>query len=182
MTLEEILRPKREQIKEYVKENWPNRVLILLFILSLLGEDTDYAKDYIESLGEEAYEKWNDGTNYEESLHDADVRLMENLNKEVSELIAAGVAVAEASEYLSERFYSTRVHDISRIMVTETTRIEAEKVVRGGDRYIYHCVHDSRTCAECLARDGQVFLSTDATFGQNCPPMHPWCRCWLTNG
>ena len=182
MNLEELEQSLRDELFEYTKENWPNRVKILAFLIVLLQEDSEYAKEVIRSFGEESEVKWNDGTNYEESLHDADLRIVENLNKEMAELIGAGIALEEASEYLAERFYATRVHDLSRIMVTEHTRIEADKVLERGGRYIYHCVHDSRTCPDCLMRDGMVFLSSDARYGENCPPMHPWCRCYLTNG
>lgn len=182
MTLEDIEKQNRDELYGYVQENWPDTKKILAFIVTLLESGNFYATDVIESLGEEAFDKWNDGTNYEESLGMADVRVVDNLSKEMAELIGIGVSLDEVSEYVSERFYATRVHDLSRIIVTETTRIEAQQVLTRGDRYIYHCVHDSRTCPECLALDGAVFYSGDANFGTNCPPMHPWCRCWLTNG
>lgn len=182
MTLQEIERDNQRELERYVREVWPDRKAILAFIVTLLESGSFYAREVIEGMGEEAYDKWNDGTNYEESLAMADVRVVDNISKEIETLIGAGVAISEASEYLGERLYATRVHDLSRIIVTESTRIEAQQVLERGDRYIYHCVHDSRTCSECLALDGAVFYSGDANFGSNCPPMHPWCRCWLTNG
>lgn len=182
MELEQLEKLNREDLRHYVRENWPDRAKILAFIVTLLDAGNFYTRDVIESLGEEAYDKWNDGTNYEESLAMADTRVVDNIGKEIWELIGAGVAVAEAADYISERFYATRIHDLSRIIVTETTRIEAQQVIERGERYVYHCVHDSRTCSECLARDGAVFYSNDANFGVNLPPMHPWCRCWVTTG
>lgn len=160
----------------------PDRKKILAFIVTLLESGTFYATRAIEDMGEESEEKWNDGTNYEESLAEADVRIVDNMSREMQEMIIAGVALGEAADYIGQRYYSTRIHDISRILVTEHTRIEAEQVIKRGDRYIYHCVHDSRTCAECLARDGAIYYTTDADIGVNLPPMHPWCRCWVTNG
>lgn len=182
MSLKEIEKANEEELYGYIEENWPDREKILAFIVTLLESGSFYARREIENLGEEAYEKWNEGTNYEESLAEADVRLIDNLGNEMRELITAGVGLAEVSEYISTRYYATRVHDISRIIVTEKTRIEAQQVIKRGNRYIYHCVHDSRTCAECLARDGEVFYSSEADIGTNLPPMHPWCRCWVTNG
>ena len=182
MSLSEIERKNREELHGYIMENWPDDILIIAFLLTLLDAGTFFVKEYIESWGDLAYDKWNDGTNYEESLAQADVRIVDNMKKEMLTLIEAGIKAEEAADYLSERFYATRVHDLSRIMVTEKTRIDAAEVLERGDRYIYHCVHDERTCEECLMRDGQVYLSSDADFGVNCPPMHPWCRCWLTNG
>lgn len=181
MSLNDIETENRRLLVEFVLKNWPDWKAIIMFIATLLDSGSNYAREEIESLGELAYEKWNDGTNYEESLAQADVRIVDNMRKEMEELISIGVAIGEVADYIGERFYAQRVHDLSRIMVTERTRIEAEQVLERGDRYIYHCVHDSRTCEDCRMRDGQVFLSTDADFGVNCPPMHPWCRCWLTN-
>lgn len=180
MSLQDIEKQNREELHEYIKEHWPDVGAILLFMATLLDSGNFYARETIEGFGDHAYDKWNDGTNYEESIADADVRITENLRKEMAELVGIGVSVSDAADYLSERFYATRVHDLSRIIVTEHTRIDAADVLERGDRYIYHCVHDSRTCQECLMRDGQVYLSSDADFGVNCPPMHPWCRCWLT--
>ena len=180
MSLREIEEKNRDEVKRYVRKYWPNRVMILAFLITLMQDDVEYAIERIESRGEEAFEKWNSGTNYEESLDEANRRLMENINRELNDLIVAGVSVSEAADYLGERFYSTRVHDISRILVTETTRIDAAQELKRGESYTFHCVGDSRTCQECLERDGQVFLSTDADYGSNLPPLHPWCRCWIT--
>lgn len=182
MSLEQIEQQNRDELHQYILEHWGDPKLILAFIATLLDSGNFYARETIESFGEEAYDKWLDGTNYEESLADADVRIVENMRKEMFELIGVGVSVAEAADYLSERFYATRVHDLSRIMVTEHTRIQAAQELKRGDTYVYHCVHDSRTCPECEMRDGMIFMSSDADFGSNCPPMHPWCRCWITNG
>ncbi len=182
MSLNDIEKKNREELKEYIESHWPDIGAILLFLATLLDSGNFFARETIEAMGDKAYEKWNDGTNYEESLADADVRIVENMRKEMRELVGIGVAVADAADYLSERFYATRVHDLSRIMVTEHTRIEAAEVIERGDTYIYHCVHDSRTCQYCENLDGMVVSSADAEIGNNCPPMHPWCRCWLTNG
>ena len=182
MSLNELEREQQEQLRQYVRENWPDKNKILAFIVTLLDAGTFYATQEIESFGEEAYEKWNEGTNYEESLGMADVRIIDNMNKEMEELIAIGVSVLEVSDYLSERYYATRVHDLARIIVTEHTRIEAAQAIKRGEAYVYHCVHDSRTCPECAARDNQVYLTIEAEAGVNLPPMHPWCRCWVETG
>lgn len=182
MSLEDLEKKNRDELYQYILDNFGEPEKILAFIVTLLDSGSFYARQTIEGMGEKAYDKWNDGTNYEESIAQADVRIVDNMKKELFELIGAGIAVGEAAEYLSERYYATRIHDLSRIMVTEHTRIEAAEVIERGDRYIYHCVHDERTCPECLMRDGMVFLSSEANFGVNLPPMHPWCRCWVTNG
>lgn len=182
MSLNEIESRNRRELRQYIKEWWPDRERILAFLVTLLDSGSFYAREVIEAMGEEADEKWNDGTNYEESLGMADVRIIDNMRKEMAFLIGAGVAISEVADYLGERYYATRVHDLSRIIVTEHTRIEAEQEIKRGEVYVYHCVHDSRTCPECIARDGQIYFSYDAEAGVNLPPMHPWCRCWVTTG
>lgn len=183
MNLNEIERENQRLLKEYIREWWGDKERILAFIVTLLDEGSFYARQVIESMGEEAYEKWNDGTNYEESIAMADVRIIDNMRKEMDDLILWSVILDDdVVDYLGERYYATRIHDLSRIMVTEHTRIEAEQEIKRGEVYVYHCVHDERTCPECIARDGQVYFSSDADIGLNMPPMHPWCRCWVTTG
>ena len=180
MSLNEIEKQNREELYQYIKENWPDTGKILAFIATLLDSGSFFARETIEAMGALAYEKWNNGTNYEESIAEADVRVIDNMRKEMAELFGIGISIAEAADYISERFYAQRVHDLSRIMVTEHTRIEAAEVIQRGEAYIYHCVHDSRTCMYCDALDGAVFLSSEGIPGENLPPMHPWCRCWVT--
>ena len=181
MNLEETERKYANKFIDAVMDYGLDKKKLIALLLVLLSESGDIgeAKKTIESWGEEAREKWNDGTNYIESLNEVDNRFLANMSKEIDKLIAMGVAVWEAAEYLGQRYYSTRVHDISRIMVTEATRISADQELKRGTQYIYHCVGDSRTCPECLAMDGKIFSSEEARTGANLPPMHPWCRCWI---
>lgn len=177
--LEDIIREAKGIVREAVEEYYPDIDSIMAVIIAVLGYDSNYAKAYIRSLGEKSEEKWNDGTNYEESLSEADKRIVRNLREEIAELIAVGITVDEASEYIPERYSATRTHDISRIMVTEKTRIEAEYEIEKGERYIYRCMKDGKQCSYCDELDGTVFLSSQAVIGETLPPMHPWCRCWV---
>lgn len=181
MTIEELEREYANKFIDGVLDYGLDKKKLLMLLLLLLSESGDVAeaKKTIESWGKEAKEKWNNGTNYVESLREADNRFLSIMGKEIDQLIALGVTVWEASEYLGQRYYSTRVHDLSRIMVTEGTRILAEQELKRGSDYIYHCVGDSRTCPECLELDGMIIKASDADIGKNLPPMHPWCRCWI---
>lgn len=69
-----------------------------------------------------------------------------------------------------------------RIAVTETSR--AQTVVQeisykdaGYTHYVFIAETDDRTCPDCEALDGQVFLVADMTIGENASPVHPNCRC-----
>lgn len=179
MSLESIETTSRKKVRDTILDLFPDVDAILTAIAVIMNEsgDTEYATREIEKLGNEAFDKWNNGTNYEESLADANRRVLDNIRKELFELI--GVGVAEVADYISTRYYATRIHDLGRIMVTEDTRIHAQQELTKGRAYIYHCVHDSRTCEYCRNLDGRIFLSADGQFGDNVPPMHPWCRCWI---
>lgn len=176
MTLEEIIEKAGLVVKDLVNEYYPDDIGKIIALLPLIA-DKKFASDLIQSFGDESQEKWNDGTNYVESLDDADVRVKDIIRNELEQLVAVIVPVSDASDYISERFMSQRTHDLSRIIVTENTRINAEQEIKKGERYIYRCVHDGKTCQNCLDLDGKVFLSSDSDIGSNLPPIHPWCRC-----
>lgn len=175
--LEKIIKKASAELKEAIDKFYPDTDKIMAVLFAIIGEDSDYAREMIRSFGEKSENKWNDGTNYEESLDASEERIKENFKKELLELIALSIPVAQASDYLSERYMATRVHDVSRIIVTEKTRIDAEYEIEKGESYIYRCVGDGRTCIDCLGLDGKVFLSSQASVGVNLPPIHPWCRC-----
>lgn len=181
MNLEELERDYASRFTDGVMDLGLDKKKLLALLIALLAQsgDSDEAKRTIESWSPLATEKWLNGENYIESLNQADTRFLANMSKEIDELIALGVTVYEAAEYLGQRYYSTRVHDLSRILVTEGTRIASAEALERSDSYIYHCVGDSRTCPECLALDGTVMSAKDAQYGSNVPPMHPWCRCWI---
>lgn len=181
MNLEELEREYANKFMDYILDVGLDKKKLLVMLLLLLKEsgDVEETKKTIESWSPLAKEKWQDGRNYVESLRDADNRFLSNIAKEIDELIALGVTVWDAAEYLGQRYYSTRVHDLSRILVSEGTRIASAEELERGNTYRFRCVGDYRTCPECLALDGQVFLSSEAAYGLNLPPMHPWCRCWI---
>lgn len=57
--------------------------------------------------------------------------------------------------------------------VTDEARREAFRDL-GIDKVMWHTQQDSRVCAECAERDGEVY----PLYGV--PPKHRRCRCWLT--
>lgn len=68
-----------------------------------------------------------------------------------------------------------------RLVRTESTyvanfaELESYKV-SGVSRYRYVATLDMRTSEVCQRLDGMEFDVSDATPGENIPPMHPWCR------
>lgn len=181
MNLEEVERDYANKFIDGILDIGLDKEKLLALLVLLFEESGDVAeaKKTVLSWGEEAKRKWNNGTNYEESLAEMDLRMLRNMGDEIDQLIELGVSVWEAAEYLGQRYYSTRIHDISRILVTESTRILADQEIKRGEMYRYRCVGDSKTCSECLGLDGHVFLSSEADSGANLPPIHPWCRCWV---
>jgi len=43
----------------------------------------------------------------------------------------------------------------------------------------YKVLTDGDNCDRCNALEGQVFRISDACAGENFPPMHPNCNCWV---
>lgn len=128
--------------------------------------------DYFSQFGDDdvIYDRWNSGKNYIDSLNESIERTRRDLERIFQE------AQDEAQEAM-EAFLSRRNHETEVIAVTEETRIAAAVTVRTYAYYRYMTAGGDRVCAVCRPLEGMVFDTVDARIGQNCPPMHPYCRC-----
>lgn len=50
----------------------------------------------------------------------------------------------------------------------------------GRKQYRYICENSDSSCEICMELDGRDFDISEAVFGTNLPPMHPNCRCTIT--
>ena len=50
----------------------------------------------------------------------------------------------------------------------------------GCKQYRYVCENSDSSCEVCMALNGRDFGIDEASFGTNLPPMHPNCRCTIT--
>lgn len=51
----------------------------------------------------------------------------------------------------------------------------------GYKKYQYYARLDERTCGTCGHMHGTKFPMSQFQIGVTAPPMHPHCRCWITN-
>lgn len=98
------------------------------------------------------------------------------MNLRIIEFLIAHIA----DEALREALIEYERWNAERIVTTEETRCKAEEFLSKHDTYVYHAVMDDATCDECKALNGMEFRTEDAVVGVNYPPMHPNCRCWIS--
>ena len=63
--------------------------------------------------------------------------------------------------------------------ITSEARMKALKE-HGFRKYRYYARADERTCDTCGAMHGTKFPISSFQIGVTAPPMHPHCRCWIT--
>ena len=70
---------------------------------------------------------------------------------------------------------------ITEVMRAWNAALLAAMKLAGVAYRTWHCVHDGKTCASCLANEAQgpVALSLPFKSGALAPPNHPRCRCWI---
>jgi len=71
---------------------------------------------------------------------------------------------------------------IARTAITEiSNEVEIDTMKEAGiTRYRFMATLDEVTCEICGKMDGRVFPIEEMSIGENCPPMHPNCRCTTT--
>jgi hypothetical protein len=92
--------------------------------------------------------------------------------------------VNQVSDYM--RRTTKQAFDI--VSYYEDTRVSAAVAVAclaeaGIDHFRTRCMHDGKACEVCLAIEEEQASNppaiSEAVPGMNCPPFHPWCRCWV---
>lgn len=80
--------------------------------------------------------------------------------------------------------YDTSFSNASRLVRTEMNYIQNQAIVDkfredGIEKFEFLAELDERTCSECEALDGKIYLLSAIQVGKNCPPIHPNCRCTI---
>lgn len=143
-------------------------------IITVLSAQMDVAyekvREYLLTIADESIvdRKWNDGNGlsdfFDGMLYRIILFIIEHIN----------------DEDLKDRLVDYMTWNGRRILDTEETRCSSEAFLQDHDTYVYHAVMDNATCEECRALNGKTFLKSDAKVGINLPPMHPNCRCWIS--
>lgn len=76
-------------------------------------------------------------------------------------------------------------YKVMRILRTEANRTVNKAAIKaytdyGVQSYQYHALFDDRTCEECQELNGTIIPIDRAKEGENIPPLHPNCRCYIT--
>lgn len=80
---------------------------------------------------------------------------------------------------------SGQTYNMMRIARTEANRMQNEAALEayhtaGIKRYRFHASLDEKTCLDCWKLDGMSFSVDAGLEGENLPPIHPNCRCYIT--
>ena len=68
-----------------------------------------------------------------------------------------------------------------RLVRTESNRLYTEFAMKGLEeagieKYMFLATLDLRTSKMCREHDGKIYKVKERKTGDNCPPLHPWCR------
>lgn len=123
--------------------------------------------------------KWS-GANYSARIWNNTNALAKELKQELLFNLITGRSEQETARIISNKF-DTGAMEARRLVRTESCYIANEMEAQsyeecGIDRYIFVATLDSRTSEQCRSLDMKDFPVAKRSPGENCPPMHPWCR------
>lgn len=123
--------------------------------------------------------QWS-GKNYSERIWGNTKDLARDLKEELVINFITGCTNREAAENIATKF-GQGSSNARRIVRTESNYVSTElnfKVYEecGIEEYQYLATLDLKTSQVCRELDGKIFPVKDHRIGENCPPMHPWCR------
>lgn len=99
----------------------------------------------------------------------------------VKEGVLSGQSVREMSKALMERTYTASMANATRLVRTEVNyfcnqgELASYREV-GIEEYEFLATLDLRTSQVCREHDGHRYRVEEAIVGENCPPLHPYCR------
>lgn len=125
--------------------------------------------------------RWS-GENYSKRIWENTKALSQSLKEELLINLITGRSNRDAAEIIAHKFAvgsgraRTLVQTESNFLCTEMN-FRSYKAC-GLGKYRYLATLDLRTCQDkCATLDGKVFLISERKIGENCPPIHPRCRC-----
>ena len=110
--------------------------------------------------------------------------LQEKVKKGMVDCVARGVSKNELINELSKQFNKdtkTGLYEASRIVRTELNYIQNQstydKYIQAGiEKYKFLAEVDNRTSDVCKEHNGKIYKLSEASVGENYPPLHPNCR------
>lgn len=109
--------------------------------------------------------------------------LQELLTTGLTDALARGDTTDAMIRTLMKAF-DTSYSNAQRLVRTEMNYIQNQAIVDkfredGIEKFEFLAELDERTCSECEALDGKIYLLSAIQVGKNCPPIHPNCRCTI---
>lgn len=127
--------------------------------------------------------RWS-GMNFSERIWANTEKLAESVKEELTVGILSGKSRQQMANSIQDAFGSAS-HQTRRLIRTEGTYVSTQMDLEtframGVEKYRYSAILDWRTSAICRDLDGEEFYLDEAMEGENLPPMHPWCRSFIT--
>lgn len=107
--------------------------------------------------------------------------LASRLAQDITEAVESGIPLSEFSKKLKKET-GKEYYQVDRLYRTENAHIATvatnDRYKQAGvKQYQFVCFPGEYTCPECKDLDGRIYNLDDQIIGQNCPPIHPNCRC-----
>ena len=125
-----------------------------------------------------------DGKNWSDRIWGNKSLLETKIINGIVDCVAAGKGYVDIAKQLEANF-SVGFSQASRIARTELAYVQVASTLdryadAGVEKYEFYHSHDDKVCeGQCEKLDGKQFYIKDAVVGENCPPMHPNCRCTI---
>lgn len=123
--------------------------------------------------------RWS-GANYSKRIWKNTQALAQDLKEELLINLVTGRTNREVAEIIQNKYASGAVA-ARRLIRTESNYVATELNFKayeecGIEKYRFCAVLDLITSTVCRGLDRKIFLVSERAVGENCPPMHPWCR------
>lgn len=127
--------------------------------------------------------KWM-GANYSDRIWKNTQALADTLKEELLVSLVTGRTERETAGIIANRF-AVGASKARRLVRTESCYLAAQMDMEsykecGIEMYRFLATLDLKTSEICRELDGKRFLVSEKEEGENCPPMHPWCRSTTT--
>lgn len=120
------------------------------------------------------------GANYSDRLWHNTQALAKDLKEELMLNLLTGRTERETAEIIGNKFGQGAMES-RRLIRTESCFVAEQMEMQAYaecdiEWYIYVATLDLRTSEQCRELDNKRFKVAEQKPGENCPPMHPWCR------
>lgn len=170
----------RDRLKEAYKESYYG---VIDDFARGMNVGVNFSKPNERAIEEALSAKWS-GSRFSERIWKNTDRLAEEAQRLVTKSIMTGESNEKTAQRLTDIF-EVEKHNAVTLVRTETAHIRNTADFQayedlGVEEYKYLATLDYVTCSLCQPLDGMVFKVSEAIEGENCPVMHPRCRCTTT--